>query len=142
MLRHGHAARVMNYSPRSPRRPHEERQADRYMAEYLLPEPILYLAVMLAESLFGVESSAAFAGANSARGRYQWRHYYFPQFINRLCMSRELVAVRMVQRGTFSQSTFDYLTYPIPNRWRQASPPTLERELGNALAQLAARPVR
>lgn len=141
VLHHGRAARVLNYSPRSPRRPREEGEADRFMAESLLPEPILYLAIVLAERLFGVDASAAFAGANSARGRYQWRHYYFPQFLNRLCLSRELVAVRMVQRGTFSQSTFDYhLTYPIPNRWRQASPPTLERELHRAFTRMTSRP--
>lgn len=33
VLHQGHAARVMNYSPRSPRRPGEEREADRFMAE-------------------------------------------------------------------------------------------------------------
>ena len=125
MLHRDRRSRAMRYSPRSPKRPYEEREADRFMAASLLPEPILYLAIILAERQFGIEYGAAFAGANTARGRYQWRHYYFPFFLNRLCLSRELVAVRMVQRGTFNESTFEYhRTYSIPNRWRQPAPLT------------------
>jgi len=117
------AARARHYAPGAAHRPREEREADGFMARSLLPEPILYLAVVLAERYFDVANGAAFANANTIRGRYHWRHYYFPFFVNHLCLSRELVAVRMAQRGTFTQGTFEYhRTYRLPNRWRSEAP--------------------
>jgi len=61
--------------------------------------------------------------ANILRGKWQWRNIYFPYFINKLSISRELVSVRMLKRGIFTRDTFEYhKTYAIPNRWRAPAP--------------------
>ena len=123
VLRHGSRTRPLNYSPMAKNRPPEEREADRMMAEALLPKPLLYLAVVSAGHLYGVQPGEAFVAANSARGRYQWKHYYFPFFVNRLQLSRQLVAVRMSQMRRFTEETYRYhLSYPMPNRWRKDAP--------------------
>lgn len=139
IILHRHSRNIaLNYSPRSPKRPPAERDADKFMADALLPRPILYMAIVLAGQPYGVEPGEAFKSANSERGHYQWRTMYFPFFINRLCLSRGLVAVAMRRYGMFSEATFEYHhQYPIPNRWRQLppSPPrTLELELEQVLA--------
>jgi hypothetical protein len=111
---------TLRYSPNSKMRPKVEREADRFMAETLLPKSILYLAIVLASQSTGIESGEAFRGANTRRGHWQWRHIFFPFFLNRLCLSRELVALRMLELGAFSRETLGHhKTYPIPNRWRR-----------------------
>lgn len=123
LMLHTEGNAPFQYAPASKKRPQIEREADQYMALALLPEPILYLAIVLAAHERDAAPTDAFQYANTKRGRWQWRYIYFPYFLNRLCLSRELVAVRMVNRGTFTQETFEYhKTYPIPNRWRQPSP--------------------
>jgi hypothetical protein len=122
VLHQGRRTRALHYSPSAFRRPPEEREADRFMADALLPKSLLYLAIVLAGRPFGLQEGEAFCAANTKRGRYQWREFYFPFVVDRLCLSRELVAVRMMQEQKFDESTFNYhRTYPMPNRWRKPS---------------------
>jgi hypothetical protein len=123
ILHQGKRTRTLCYSPYSARRPPEEQEADRFMAEALLPKPLLYLAIVLAGRPYELQENEAFGAANTVRGRFQWRKFYFPFFLNRLCLSRELVAVRMSQQHVFDESTRKFhRTYPIPNRWRAPAP--------------------
>jgi hypothetical protein len=134
VLHHGKRARTLCYSPRAPRRPPEEREADQFMAEALLPKSLLYLAVVLAGHPYNLQEGEALRAANTRRGRFQWRKFYFPFFVNRLCLSRQLVAVRMAQQQTFDESTFKYhQTYALPNRWRKSSALTFASVIEKAI---------
>jgi hypothetical protein len=119
---HGGTDKALRYAPGSPIRPPEERQADWFMSETLLPKPIQYTAVVVAAEISGLAPGDAFAAANTEYGRFQWRRFYFPFFINRMCLSRQLVSVRMSQQRHFDSDTFRYhQKYALPNRWRNSS---------------------
>jgi IrrE N-terminal-like domain len=123
ILHGGPKMRTLCYSPSSRNRPPEEREADWFMAQALLPKSILYLAVVLAGRARGLFEGEAFRAANTRRGQFQWRNVYFPFFVNRLCLSRQLVAVRMSQERKFNDATYKYhLRYTMPNRWWNEPP--------------------
>ena len=128
-----------HYAPTAKQRPLIEKEADRFMAAALLPEPILYLAIVLAGQPHGAAAGTAFGDANTKRGRWQWRYIYFPFFLDRMCLSRELVSIRMLERGTFTRETHEYhKTYAIPTKWRKPAPLTFERVLNSAFDDLMA----
>lgn len=123
ILHGGRKTRTLCYSPSSGNRPPEEREADWFMAQALIPKSILYLAVVLAGRARGLIESEAFLAANTRRGQFQWRNTYFPFFVNRLCLSRQLVAVRISQERKFNDATYRYhLTYAMPNQWWNEPP--------------------
>lgn len=120
VLMHGpQDVQCMNYSPDSPRRPRHEMEADEFMHTTILPVPVLNLVVAWIADLRGASLPEALARANTRRGRWQWRHLYLPAIINTLCVSRHLIAIKLVTLGVFSRATLKYhLSYAAPNCWR------------------------
>jgi hypothetical protein len=117
------AARTLCYSPAARRRPPEEREADQFMAEALLPRPMLFLAVICLAEQVGLNPGEALCCANSARGWFQWKHHYFRFLIDTLCVSRELIGLQLLHLGYITPATLDYhRSYPLTTRWRDAKP--------------------
>jgi hypothetical protein len=111
--------RVLTYAPQSKIRPPEEREADQFMIALIAPPSILKLAIALAAHQSELHVADVFRRANATWGRDRWRHAIFPRLIDRMCLSRELLAVQMSKWGFLEQSTLDYhKSYPLPNRWR------------------------
>ena len=109
----------MCYSPQSPRRPRHEKEADEFMHTALLPVPVLNLLVAWVADLRRASIREALLCADTARGRWQWRHLYLPAIINTVCVSRHLLAIKLSTLGVFSRATLKYhLSYAAPNRWR------------------------
>jgi hypothetical protein len=116
-------ARTLCYSPKSRRRPKEEFEADNFMSEAILPRSVMYLGVAMVAEQFQQATGEAFAAANTQRGRWQWRNRYFPFLVNSLCVSRELMAVKMKRLGFFSDETVDYhRSYRMATRWHTPTP--------------------
>ncbi len=114
--------RVLSYSPSSPQRPKEEKEADEFMHTAILPLPVLELGIAWIAEMHGLNLHDALAGANTGRGRFQWREVYFQNLIDSLCVSRHLIAIKLKGLGVFSEATLRYhLSYPLPNRWRKTS---------------------
>lgn len=108
------------YSPTSRMRPPEEREADEFMVALLAPPNVMRLGLAFAANQCGLHIGDVFNRANSSWGRFVWRNSIFPSVIDRMCLSREFIAVRMSQWGFFSAGTSDYhKTYRLPNRWRR-----------------------
>ena len=117
------AARTLCYSPAAKRRPSVEREADQFMAEALLPKPLLFLAVVCLAEQSGLDAGEAFRCANGVRGRVQWKNYYFRFLIDTLCVSRELIGLRLLHLGYITPATFEYhRSYALTTRWRDARP--------------------
>ena len=108
------------YAPTSRRRPAHEQEADEFMHAILLPEPILKLACAWVAHLWALDLRDGLRNADAAKGRYQWREYYFPMLMSRLCVSRHLIAVKLKHLGVFSEATLaHHLTYHLETRWRE-----------------------
>jgi Zn-dependent peptidase ImmA (M78 family) len=119
MLHAGGKRRRLAYSPASKMRPPEEREADEFMVALLAPRNVLILGLAFVANQGGLHIGDVLRRANTSWGQYVWRRYIFPPVIDRMCLSREFIAVRMSQWGVFSAETFEYhKTYRLPNRWR------------------------
>jgi len=108
------------YSPDSPRRPAYEREADAFMHTAILPEAVLFLAVILLSSLHGLEFGQLVSRdfARSVKGRWQWQRLILPGIVSRLCVSTELVAIKLKTLRVFDQDTVDFhKKHSLPNRW-------------------------
>ncbi len=111
-------SRTAAYAPSSNRRPWFEREADEFMHSSILPAPILALGIVWVAALHDMFVGDALHGANSRRGRSQWKERYFPRLVSRLCVSRHLIAIKLRRLGVFSEDTLAYhQTYAMPNRW-------------------------
>ncbi len=136
---HGSAAPAqLNYSPGSRNRPVREREADLFMCMVLLPDPILDLAIAWASTTWELNYRSVTASANNKWGWDVWRRRMFPSLINKLCVSRQMLAYRMRDWGWFNQETVEYhQTYALPNRWqhRPSSGLGFARPGGHALGR-------
>ena len=111
--------RALAYSPRSKIRPPEEHEADEFMVALLAPDNVLTLGVALAAHQRHLHVGDVLGRANTVWGRDRWRHAIFPSLIDRMCLSREFLAVQMRKWGFFSHETVEFhKTYRLPNRWR------------------------
>ncbi len=119
ILLHGESRkRVVAYSPESKARPPEEREADQFMHEALLPRAVLLVSIARLADIWGIDIREALAGANSGRGRWQWKNRFFLPLINNLVVSRHMLSLKLKSMGYFSETTVRYhLSYPLPNRW-------------------------
>lgn len=116
----GRRERQLAFSPGAPNRPPEEREADEFMAALLAPRHVLFLGVALAAEQSDLHVSDVFRRADTTWGLDVWRHSILPCMIDRLCLSREFIAVQMSKWRVFSSETVEYhKTYRLPNRWRQ-----------------------
>ncbi len=116
---HGRRASVEN-SPRARlddnRR--KEREANEFMRVTLLPKPILRLAIAYVANILGFPFDRLLTEANTSRGCSQWRTYIFTPLINRLCVSREFIAIALRSMGVFSEETLNYhRSYHLNNHW-------------------------
>jgi Zn-dependent peptidase ImmA (M78 family) len=115
----GNHRRRLAYSPASSKRPPEEREADEFMVALLAPPNVLLLGLAMAANQSGLHVADVLRRANTSWGHHAWRHYILPLMIDRMCLSREFIAVQMSQWRVFSRPTVEYhRTYRLPNRWR------------------------
>jgi len=114
---------AMHYAPAAKHRPQEEMEADRFMADALLPLPILFLSVFALAQQMALNPIEAFACADSSRGQFQWKNFYFTPLINQLCVSRELIAISLRHYRFISERTLEYhRSYSLSTKWRKAAP--------------------
>jgi hypothetical protein len=112
--------RQLAFSPGARNRPPEEREADEFMAAFLAPRHVLFLGVALAAEQSSLPVWDVVRRANTAWGLHVWRHSMLPNMIDRLCLSREFIAVQMSKWCVFAPETVEYhKTYRLPNRWQQ-----------------------
>lgn len=122
LLHAGARKRVVAYSPQSKTRPPEEREADQFMQEALLPQAVLLVSIARLADIWGIDIKEALAGANSERGRWQWKNRFFLPLVNNLVVSRHMLCLKLKSMGYFSETTVRYhLSYPLPNRWLRHS---------------------
>ncbi len=119
ILLHGESRkRVVAYSPESKTRPPEEREADQFMHEALLPRAVLLVSIARLTDIWGIDIREALAGANSGRGRWQWKNRFFLPLINNLVVSRHMLSLKLKSMAYFSERTVRYhLSYPLATRW-------------------------
>lgn len=120
------ACRYIMFTPdRRPQNP-QERDANQFMHTALLPKPVLKLAVAYVCHLWGIDIQLPIGSANSARGRWIWRHRLFSPIISDLCVSRQLIAIKLRRMNCFSNQTVQHhKTYALRTRWREPESPTL-----------------
>ena len=122
LLHAGARKRVVAYSPQSKIRPPEEREADQFMQEALLPRAVLLVSIARLAEFWGIDIKEALAGANSERGRWQWKNRFFLPLVNNLVVSRHMLSLKLKSMGYFSERTVRYhLTYPLATRWLKQS---------------------
>ena len=119
VILHGqHSKSCLSYSPASPIRPSYEQEADQFMVVALLPKSVLHLNIALCAHYHHIEIFELLLNANTERGRWQWRRHVFPFIINTLCVSRELVSIKMKRLGVFSEETVNFhRSYRLSNKW-------------------------
>ena len=132
ILLHGsHCERALSYSPAAKKRPPEEREADEFMVNTLLPRMTLVLAVIRAADRSQMRIEEAFMYANTKRGRWQWRTRHFRFLVNRLCVSRHMLSLAMFRMGCFNGATHQYhLGYRLETAWSVKPDMPLRGNLG------------
>lgn len=88
------------------------------MHSCILPMPVLLLGIALVAARRGANLQDAILNANSGKGRWQWRHLYFRRLVDTLCVSRELIAVKLRRLRVFTEGTLTYhKSYRLDNCW-------------------------
>jgi len=119
------AKRCLLYKPERLASTPEEREANAFMQAAILPESVLDLAICHICNIYGIDLRLAYSAANGARGRWVWRHRLFVHLINALCVSREMMGIKLKQLWRFSDETVEYhKTYALRTWWH--TPETLE----------------
>lgn len=122
LLLHGNRNDSPSYSPRSPVRPAYEIEADEFMLRAILPRSVLSLAMFRSAAWHDLSIVEAIRGANTERGRWQYRQYYLPELVSQLCVSRELLCNTLTDLHLFTAETRQYhLSYAMPNRWKAST---------------------
>jgi Zn-dependent peptidase ImmA (M78 family) len=112
------SGRSVAYAPESRQRPPHEREADQFMHVALLPKSLLLLAIAHIADLWDIHPREAFSGANTDRGRWQWRERFLTPLVNNLVVSRQMICIKLLRVGIFSQETLEFHTsYTLRNRW-------------------------
>ncbi len=116
----------------------EEREANQFMHVALLPESVLLLGAAYYCQLRGIDLGLAFGSANISRGKWIWRDRLFPELINNLCVSRQMICIKLCEMGWFNQNTVRYhQSYRLQTRWSAPVPGRpLARVLESVLAGL------
>ena len=137
-LRHGHnAQRCFWYQPNRLANGAAEREANQFMQAAILPKPILLLALSLVCAVCSIDVGESLCLANTARGRWLWRHRIFLPLINLLCVSRHMIAIKIRSMKVFSANTANYhLSYGLQTRWHV---PSQDRPLSKVLDELVHR---
>jgi len=136
-----HAAastRCLLYTPgQSPQR-REEQEANQFMQVAALPRSVFLLGVGFLCHLYGIDIRLPFGAANTKLGRWIWRNRLFAHLINMLCVSRELISIKMRGLGFFSAETVEYhKTYRLETHWHKPEPGW---KLGASIKRLLSEP--
>lgn len=136
------AKRCLLYTPQRTSAP-EEREANAFMQAVILPESILDLAIRYICHVYGIDSRFAYEAANGTRGRYVWRERLFANLINMLCVSREMISLKMKQRQIFNDDTVEHhKTYALTTNYHTPAPrEAIARPLKRVLSELFQRVV-
>ncbi|HUT58022.1 MAG TPA: ImmA/IrrE family metallo-endopeptidase [Phycisphaerae bacterium] len=131
--------RTIVYCPEFPGRSPEEVEANQFMHVALLPKSVLRLAIAWLCHIQGIDLRLAVGSANFKRGRWIWRRRLFGPLIGKLCVSRELVSLKMMRTlGVFDQDTVNFhKTYHLPTKWRPKNlTPPLQRRIRELMREL------
>lgn len=112
------------YSPESPRRPAQEREADAFMHAAILPDGVLFLGVVLLSSLHGLDFGSLMRRAfnRSPMGLWLWQYLILPGIVSRLCVSTELASIKLKSLGVFDQDSIEFhRRHSLPNKWMKPS---------------------
>lgn len=133
--------RCLLYTPqRAPSTP-EEREANAFMQAIIMPDSVLDLGIRHVCHIWGIDTRLVFAAANGRRGRFIWQENLFASLINMLCISREMISIKMKECGYFSEETAEHhKSYALKTRWHTPLPrESLVRQLNKIMADLRQR---
>lgn len=119
LMKHvGSAQGLPRFSPHSPNRSVQERQANAFMRAMLIPPNLIKLAVLVAASKADLNLSALLLSAHTGRVRGEWQRFVLPYLIERLCLSRQALCIHFEKIKVFTKADTDHhLSYSAPNAW-------------------------
>jgi hypothetical protein len=138
-MHRGCANRCLLFKPQRPGSTPEDREANAFMQAVILPDAILHLGTHYICHLYRIDPRLAYEGANTDRGRWIWKKRLFGPLINLLCVSRQMIGIKMKERRVFTQETAEYhKTYALATRWHTPKPGgILARSLEKVLGKMS-----
>ena len=130
--------RCLLYTPLGAPPGTEEYEANQFMQTAILPKPVLCLGVAYLCHIWRIDLRLAFGAANTERGRWIWRYRLFKPLINLLCVSREMICIKLRRIGCISEDTLRFhKKYALETLWRKPEPcPSTYHAVRNVLADL------
>jgi len=133
-----HSQRCMLFTPDRLASTPEEQEANAFMQAIILPNPVLKLGIGYICHLYGINMRLTLDAANNQRGRWIWQKWLFPHLINMLCVSRQMITIKMKQWGWFDEATVNHhKTYALETRWHTPQPREhIQRPLRKVMVEL------
>lgn len=123
LLHRDPAKRCFMYTPDDQHPNREECEANQFMAVAILPKSVLKLAVAYLCHVWRINPRIPFANANTPHGRWIWKNRLFASLMNELCVSRQLISIKMQKMHYFSPETAAFhKTYALHTRWHEPIP--------------------